>query len=121
MMDDKRFIAPQTRPTLCWSCARACGGCSWTERDPVTHAIRFEPVKGWKAEKTTINGSEKRARREVLPLHDRQLPRCALPVVRAGPADEGEKRHAGMGRAGRERMKRRLTDGTGQPPRRKHT
>lgn len=51
MMDDKRFIAPQTRPTLCWSCARACGGCSWTERDPVTHAIRFEPVKGWEAEK----------------------------------------------------------------------
>lgn len=58
MMDDKRFIAPQTRPTLCWSCARACGGCSWTERDPVTHAIRFEPVKGWEAEKTTINGSK---------------------------------------------------------------
>jgi len=58
MMDDKRFIAPQTRPTLCWSCARACGGCSWTERDPATHAIRFEPVKGWEAEKTTINGSK---------------------------------------------------------------
>lgn len=58
MMDDKRFIAPQTRPTLCWSCARACSGCSWTERDPVTHAIRFEPVKGWEAEKTTINGSK---------------------------------------------------------------
>ena len=57
-MDDKRFIAPQTRPTLCWSCARACGGCSWTARDPKTHAIRFEPVKGWEAEKTTINSSK---------------------------------------------------------------
>lgn len=58
MMDDKRFIAPQTRPTLCWSCARACGGCSWTARDPKTHAVRFEPVNGWEAEKTTINSSK---------------------------------------------------------------
>lgn len=49
---------------------------------------------------------EKRARREVLPLHDRQLPRRALPAVRAGPADESQKRHAGMGHAGRERMKK---------------
>lgn len=49
---------------------------------------------------------EKRARREVLPLHDRQLPRRALPAVRAGPADESQKRHAGLGHAGRERMKK---------------
>lgn len=24
----------------------------------MTHAIRFEPVEGWEAEKTTINGSK---------------------------------------------------------------
>lgn len=35
-----------------------------------------------------------------------ELPRRALPAVRAGPADESQKRHAGMGHAGRERMKK---------------
>ena len=59
-MDDKRFIAPQTRPTLCWSCARACGGCSWTDRDPKTPEVRFEPVDGWEAEKTVVRGTSSR-------------------------------------------------------------
>ena len=31
--------------TLCWSCERACGGCSWSDKS-------FTPVEGWIAEKT---------------------------------------------------------------------
>lgn len=29
--------------TICWECAKACGGCSWSE-----YAV-YEPVPGWKA------------------------------------------------------------------------
>lgn len=31
---------------LCWGCAKACGGCSWS-RD-------FKPVKGWTARETVL-------------------------------------------------------------------
>lgn len=34
------------RDTLCWSCANACGRCSWSKK--------FEPVEGWEAQKTTF-------------------------------------------------------------------
>lgn len=33
--------------TLCWKCRNALGGCSWSDK--------FEAVKGWKAEATTIS------------------------------------------------------------------
>ena len=33
--------------TLCWSCARATGHCSWSDGS-------FTPVPGWKAIKTVI-------------------------------------------------------------------
>lgn len=36
----------QKSNTLCWECANACGGCSWSES--------LEPVKGWEAEPVTI-------------------------------------------------------------------
>jgi hypothetical protein len=42
---------------LCWSCANACGGCSWA-RD-------FIPVKGWEAEKTIVP-SDKTETYEIL-------------------------------------------------------
>ena len=32
---------------LCWTCARACGGCSWSDGT-------FTPVKGWTAKKVTM-------------------------------------------------------------------
>lgn len=31
----------QVSPQLCWTCQRACGGCSWADR--------LEPVPGWTA------------------------------------------------------------------------
>lgn len=36
----------QDKPTLCWKCEKACGGCAWSKD--------FIPVDGWKAEKTMI-------------------------------------------------------------------
>ena len=35
----------------CWTCKKACGGCSWTEVGP-DGRVRFEPISGWDAEKT---------------------------------------------------------------------
>ena len=35
------------KSTLCWSCAKACGGCSWSDGS-------FTPVEGWKAEPTKL-------------------------------------------------------------------
>lgn len=32
--------------SICWECSRATGFCSWSRF--------FEPVKGWKAKKTTV-------------------------------------------------------------------
>lgn len=32
---------------LCWTCSRACGGCSWSDGS-------YTPVKGWKAKKNTV-------------------------------------------------------------------
>ena len=40
--------------TLCWDCERACGQCSWSERDPETDQIRYEPVPGWTAVPTVL-------------------------------------------------------------------
>ena len=33
-------------PTLCWDCAKACGGCSWS--------AELKPVEGWVAEETKV-------------------------------------------------------------------
>lgn len=38
---------PNKRATLCWSCARFCGRCSWS--------ARFDPVEGWKAIPSVIS------------------------------------------------------------------
>ena len=46
--------------SICESCLNNAGGCSWTEEDPATHRIRFEPVPGWTAQPTTIPWSRKR-------------------------------------------------------------
>ena len=39
-------MSDMNKPTLCWSCAKACKKCSWSRN--------FEPVKGWEAEPTTL-------------------------------------------------------------------
>lgn len=36
----------QNKQSLCWSCARFCGNCSWS--------ADFKPVKGWEAKPTII-------------------------------------------------------------------
>lgn len=42
---------------LCWICAKACGGCSWTEIDYSTGKARFEPISGWDATYNAVSGS----------------------------------------------------------------
>ena len=70
----------QSKATLCWSCANACGGCSWSDGS-------FTPVKGWKAQKTMVRGDRGLYRAKIIksyrvdkcPLYedDRKKYRCA--------------------------------------------
>ena len=49
------YLVPCGRKTnICFDCANACGGCSWSEVDPATKKPRFEPVPGWTAKKVML-------------------------------------------------------------------
>ena len=37
----------------CWTCQKACGGCSWSRS--------FKPIPGWIAEKTFIPSNDRHA------------------------------------------------------------
>lgn len=39
---------PVKKMTLCWDCAKACGGCSWSDH------FEHSPVPGWEAEETHL-------------------------------------------------------------------
>ena len=41
---------------LCWRCTKFAGGCRWTEVDPETNKVRFEPIPGWVATPRTLRG-----------------------------------------------------------------
>lgn len=43
-MEERRQSWPV--PTLCWDCARACGGCSWSKK--------LIPMEGWEVAETEI-------------------------------------------------------------------
>ena len=43
------------KTNICFDCQRACGDCSWSEVDPVTKRVRFQPVPGWTAERVKVN------------------------------------------------------------------
>ena len=43
---------------ICIDCKNALGGCSWSEIDVNTRKVRFKPVPGWTAEKTTIGNHQ---------------------------------------------------------------
>lgn len=47
-------LREQTKANICFECQKACGGCSWSAVDPVTHKLRFEPVPGWTAKKVLM-------------------------------------------------------------------
>lgn len=50
---------------ICFDCANACGGCSWTEIDPETDKPRFEPVPGWKAKPIVHRYTDGKYKREI--------------------------------------------------------
>ena len=40
-------MAKAAKPTLCWDCAKATGGCRWSDQ--------LQPIPGWDAELTKSN------------------------------------------------------------------
>ena len=44
----------QVAPQLCWTCRKACGGCSWADM--------FEPVSGWTATPVIMRYKDKNMR-----------------------------------------------------------
>ena len=42
------------KQTICWSCKKALGDCSWSKLDEDKREILFKPVDGWVAEKTSL-------------------------------------------------------------------
>lgn len=42
---------------ICIDCKNACGGCEWSEIDPITKHPRFEPVPGWTAKPVLLTAS----------------------------------------------------------------
>ena len=48
-------MSVRQKDTLCWKCANACCGCSWSEN--------FIPVKGWKAQRTKVYHTDSSVRR----------------------------------------------------------
>ena len=59
------YLVPiDSKSNICFDCKKACGDCSWSEVDPDTGKVRFEPVPGWTAEKTYMlicpRGNEKK-------------------------------------------------------------
>lgn len=59
--------------TKCINCVNACGGCSWSEVDPSTNRIRYEPVKGWTAE---IRPPKKQISRSLTHIPDYFVVEC---------------------------------------------
>ena len=48
------MVDRRNRANICIDCKKACGGCSWSEVDPATGKVRFEPVPGWTAEEVPL-------------------------------------------------------------------
>lgn len=82
---------------ICFDCARACGGCSWSRR--------FKPVPGWTAQRATLPGGT-----PGTTIDTYQVTACpkyvktvrhstqgrATPVIRTNPETGEEKRYASM-------------------------
>ena len=55
-MASKGPLAKRANGTnICIKCQKACGRCSWSERDFETGKVRFEPIPGWTAKKVLLN------------------------------------------------------------------
>ena len=57
------------KTNICFDCARACGGCSWSAVDPETGKVRFEPVPGWTATPISINSRDRRGVHQTQSYH----------------------------------------------------
>lgn len=61
-----KVLLKENRTNICIDCQKACGGCSWSEIDPATKKIRFEPVPGWTAKKVRLNSGIMGGKRRIL-------------------------------------------------------
>ena len=60
---------------ICFECKKAYGGCSWSEVDPETGLVRFEPVPGWTAVKRVMRVDHfKSFSREIETYHSTACP-----------------------------------------------
>jgi hypothetical protein len=59
---------------ICVDCKNAYGGCSWSEINPETGRVRFQPVPGWTAVKSCI-GREK-AHGKIRVIETYQISAC---------------------------------------------
>lgn len=48
-------LGGSNRASICFDCERSTGHCPWSQYDPVTDKIRYEPVPGWTAEKKLLS------------------------------------------------------------------
>ena len=58
MMRDFEPEVHYVKKSLCWTCQRATGFCSWSRN--------FEPVPGWEAEPTEITNTDGKDRVEII-------------------------------------------------------
>lgn len=59
MSANKQKAITNKPSTLCWSCANACGGCSWSDGS-------FTPVDGWTAKKTELQADRGEYRDKIV-------------------------------------------------------
>lgn len=56
----------QSGANICVHCKNAFGGCSWSEVDPNTKKVRFEPVPGWTACKRVLMDYRVAGKRRII-------------------------------------------------------
>lgn len=62
------------KANICFECANACGGCSWSAVDKNTGKIKFEPIPGWEAEPSEIRTGWARGRITTKTMHITKCP-----------------------------------------------
>jgi hypothetical protein len=62
ILAERELTSKYNANSLCWSCKRATGTCSWSRN--------FEPVPGWEAEKTEVKNTYGKERFEMIASYD---------------------------------------------------
>lgn len=71
---EKYFVLYKTRTNICFDCQNACGGCCWSEIDPITGKPRFQPVPGWKAKPSKLYSAIGTRKKRALDVLHHKMP-----------------------------------------------